>query len=291
MKFIILICLFPIFIFFFIFIYTWFRLRSRIYIHTSSNQSLFKKYPLLHKEVTLKTQDGEIIHSWYIPVNKPKAVLILVHGFTDKNGGKSLMLPHADYLIKNGYSVILPDLRSTGKSSGNKVFLGIKEWQDIESAYDYLKSLDENKNVKIGLFGISMGASTAIITVGKTGKGDFIIASVPFSDYDEQFRSEIKKTRLWKLPFFPFLQFAAKIEFGNYTQYNPLKMIVKIHRPIFIIAAKNDQDIDYHQQRNLYLSANEPKSIWTANTQHDVYDERPQEFQEKILSFLNSLSE
>lgn len=274
------------FIFIIIFIYTWSLFRKRIYIHTTSNQSLIKKYPLPHQEVELKTSDYVKINAWYMPVKNAKAVIILIHGFTDKNGGKALMLPHADYLVKNGYSVFLPDLRSNGESDGNKAYLGTREWKDIEASYNYLKSLKENKNLKIGYFGISMGAVTAIITSGQTGKGDFVITSVPFSSYDDQFKFEISKMGLWKPLFFPMLQLVATIELGNYSQYDPAKMIVKIHKPVLIIVGKNDRDIDYHQGEYLYSIANNPKYYWLVNTQHDVHLEQPQQFQDKVLDFL-----
>jgi hypothetical protein len=269
-----------------ILMYTWARFRERIYIHTSSNQTLINKYPIKHQEVTLTTSDGIKVNSWYIPVKDAKAVVILIHGFTDKNGGKALMLAHADYLVKNGYSVFLPDLRVAGDSSGDKTYLGSREWKEVEASYDYLKSLKENQNKKVGLFGISMGAVTTIITSGHTGKGDFIIASVPFSSFDEQFKFELTKTGLWEPLFFPFLKIVAMIEFGNYAQYDPAKMIINIHKPILIIAGKNDQDIDYHQGEYLYSVANKPKYYWLAPTEHDVHLELPQQFQDKILEFL-----
>lgn len=289
MKLLIVFFFIVLLIFIVIFIYTWSLFRKRIYIHTTPNQSLIKKYPLPHQKVELKTSDNIKINAWYIPVKDAKAVVILIHGFTDKNGGKALMLPHADYLVKNGYSVFLPDLRAVGESAGNKAYLGTKEWKDIEASFDYLKSLKENKNLKIGYFGISMGAVTSIVAAGYTGKGDFIIASVPFSSYDEQFKSEITKIGLWEQLFFPFLKLAATIELGNYSQYDPAKMIVKIYKPILIIVGKNDHDIDYHQGEHLYSIANNPKYYWLANTQHDVHLEQPQQFQDKVLKFLSTI--
>lgn len=274
-----------------IFGYTWFRFRQRVYIHTSLNQPLIKKYPLQHKEITYKTEDGETISAWYIPISIPKAIVILIPGFTDKNGGKPLMFPHADYLVKNGYSVLLLDLRSIGASSGNKIYLGIKEWKDVVAGYNYLKALPENKNKKIGYFGISMGAATAIIALGNTQKGDFIIASVPFSSYDKQFEDELKKSHLWTPIFFPFLKIVASIEFGiNYNQYDPIKMVSKIYKPILVFAARNDMDIDYHQTESIYKLANQPKEYWLAETQHDIFDENPSVFEKKVLNFLENLN-
>jgi dipeptidyl aminopeptidase/acylaminoacyl peptidase len=274
-----------------IFLYTWRRFRASIYVHTTANQELIKKYPLEHQDLTFKTADGETISAWYSPVQNAKAVVILIPGFTAKNGAKPLMLPHADYLTKAGYSVLLLDLRSTGDSTGQKVFLGTKEWQDVSVAYDYLAQQPENQGKKIGFFGVSMGAATAIIAAGKTGKGDFVIASVPFARYDEQFAFEVQKTHL-PMPglLLTFLKLAARIEFGNYSQFDPAKLVTQIHKPILIMTGKNDGDIQYTQAADLFALANEPKQYWLAETQHDIYQEKPAEFRSKVLEFLTSIT-
>mgnify|MGYP001583297435 CR=1 FL=1 len=289
MKYLILICLILI-ILTLCFLYTWWKFRQAIYIHADLNQKLIDNYPLDKKSVSFKTSDGEIISAWYMPVINSKAVIILIHGLTDKNGGKALMLPHADYLTKNGYSVLLLDLRSTGESSGSKVYLGTKEWQDAEASFNFLKTLPENKDKKIGFFGISMGAATAIITAGKIQQGDFVIASVPYASFDKLFSFQLAKEHLFVPLFLPLIKFSAAIELGNqYSDFDPEKLISKIKKPILIFAAKNDGDVDYKDAGYLYSLANEPKIIWLADTSHDIHQEKPEEFSKHVLDFLSNL--
>jgi pimeloyl-ACP methyl ester carboxylesterase len=136
-----------------------------------------------------------------------------------------------------------------------------------------------------------MGGATAIITTGKTGKGDFVIASVPYASFDRQFAYQISKEHVPVALLLPFTKLSAAIEFGpSYSDYDPAKLIKNIHVPVFIIAAKEDRDIDYDQEANLYQLANDPKSIWSPDTRHDVHLEKPQEFQNKITTFLESLN-
>ncbi len=168
------------------------------------------------------------------------------------------------------------DLRSVGDSDGNKMDLGIKEWQEIEEAYDYLKAQPENKGKKIGFYGISMGGSTAIITAGHTGKGDFVVAAVPFSSHDSQFVFELEKEGLPVPLALPLLQLTAMVEFG-------------IDVPIMIITARKDRDVSPNEGKILFDLANKPKNLWEADTEHDVFDEKPDEFKEKVLLFLESV--
>lgn len=290
MKYLILICLILIIILTLCFLYTWWKFRQAIYIHADLNQKLIDNFPLDKKSVSFKTSDGEIISAWYMPVINSKAVIILIHGLTDKNGGKALMLPHSDYLTKNGYSVFLLDLRSTGESSGSKVYLGTKEWQDAEASFNFLKTLPENKDKKIGFFGISMGAATAIITAGKTQRGDFVIASVPYASFNKLLSFQLAKEHLFLPLFLPLTKISAVIELGSfYSDFDPEKLISKIKKPVLIIAAKNDGDVDYKDAGYLFSLANKPKYFWSAETTHDVYNEKPEEFRKHVLDFLKNL--
>jgi len=151
----------------------------------NTNLKIIKKY--------LTTSDGLKISSWYIPIKNSKAVIILIHGYKKMNEDKIRLLPHAEYLNSAGYSTILIDLRSFGESEGEKMSLGIQEWKDVEAAYDYVKSLSENKNKKIGFYGKSMGGVTAIITNALTGKGDFVIALTPYADFVSLFNFQLKQ--------------------------------------------------------------------------------------------------
>ncbi len=128
---------------------------------------IYLKNPKLSKDlkfikIDLKTSDGVKISSWYMPIKNPKAVLILVDGYKETNEEKIRMFGHAEYLRKAGYSCILIDLRSFGESEGNKITFGVNEWKEVEAAYDYMRSLTENKNKKIGFLGISMGGVVSI---------------------------------------------------------------------------------------------------------------------------------
>lgn len=150
-----------------------------------------------------------------------------------------------------------------------------------------MKSLPENKNKKIGFFSGSMGAATSIVTAGKSGKGDFVIATVPYANFKTLFAQQLSNE---KLPRFllPFLRIAAVFEFGlRYNTFTPSNYISKINKPIFLMAAKYDEVVNVHDARYLFDLANEPKYFWEADTRHRVFDENPEEFKKQVLNFLD----
>lgn len=268
-----------------LFLYTWQRFNSKIHLHAEVAK---RKLPAGWKTKTIfvTNQDNQKIAYWYFSVPDPKAIVILIHGY-DNPGGKTEMLGHAEYLHNAGYSTVLLDLRAYGESEGNKMTLGINEWKDVEAVYDQIKSLPENKNKKIGFLGVSMGATTALVTAGETRKGDFVIASVPYADFNSLFKFQLRLANLPSSIFYPFMKAAALVEFGlNYEQFTPSTLIKNIKVPVFLISAKRDEMLNSLDAKNLYDIATQPKEYWEANSPHDIFDTYPKEFKQKILSFL-----
>ncbi len=281
-----LIIILPILFIIGIYIYTWYEFRSSLRIHVDlKNPKLSKDLKLIKK--FLKTKDGIRIASWYIPVKDPKATLILIDGYKEQEQDKVRMFNHAEYLKKAGYSTLLIDLRSFGESDGDKVTFGVNEWKEVETAYDYVKTLPENKDKKIGFLGISMGGVISIITKGITGKGDFIIAVAPYANFKSLFDFRLRKKRLPSLLFLPVLQVLAIFELGfNYEYYTATNMVRKVDVPIFIASAKHDKIVNPHDAKYVYDKANTPKEYWQTNTSHGIFKDNPKEFKKTVLSFL-----
>ena len=271
-----------------IFIYTWFQFRSTLKPQKTPKKSVLNKnLKIIRKFLT--TSDGIKISSWYIPVRNSKAIIILIHGYRQINEDKSRLLTHATYLNKAGYSTMLIDLRSFGESEGNKIFLGTREWREAEAAYDYAKSLPENKGKKIGFYGKSMGGVISVIAKAITGKGDFIIAITPYASFKSLFNSQLQQRKYSSQFFLPFMQLAALFELGfDFEKYAPINLIKKINVPIFILGAKYDDVVSKDDAKYLFDNANTPKEFWQASTNHhEIYRANPAKFEKKILGFLS----
>lgn len=273
---------------FLLFFYSYYRLHKNVNRHVDAFGENPADYGLSFETRSYKTTDGVNLVSWYIPKENAKAVIVLVHGFSSTTGGKAWMLGHAKYLFDAGYTVLMPDLRSVGESEGNKITFGIKEYQDVIASYDYAKTQPENQDKPIGIFGISMGGATTIVAAGRSGKGDFIIASVPYKSIDSLFRFQIRRDRLPSL-ILPFIQLSGVFEFGpNYDAHSPEKEIKNIHVPILINSAKNDEVVDSSDATALFELANNPKDYWLSDGRHDAFKDNPIEFKNKVLEFLES---
>lgn len=273
--------------------YSWYRLHKEIHIHATHYEDIPKNSGLNYQDFLVTTTDGIKIRGWYIPVSHPKSFVILLHGRMTKDGGRAMMLSHAQYLHDKGYATLLFDMRGVGESDGNTITLGVNEWKDVVAVYAYAKSLPEAKGKKIGFLGISMGGAVGIIAAGKEQIGDFIIASVPYKSFVSLFAQQVKREKLFpKFIFVWALAIAAFIELGIfYFLLTPIRLIKNIKAPVLLISAKNDGMVNPKDQWELYERANKPKEFWQADASHHVHRELKSEFEEKVLSFLRVYGE
>lgn len=279
-----------IFVFASFFFYSWNRLHKGISRHVPNSSELPSAYNLPFSTHSFTSLDGTKLNGWYIPAVKPKAALVLVHGYTTDTGGKTRILPHAQYLHNAGYSLFLPDLRSFGESDGSKISFGVKEWQDVVASHDFVKQMPELKNKKVGLYGISMGASTVLVAAGRSGKGDFVVASVPYASIDKMFKYQTKMEKLPVALIFPFLKLSAYTEFGlEYDKYSPEKVVGNITVPVLFHGSFKDEMVAPGDASDLFSLAKGKKEFFQTNTHHDAHLESPKKFEEKTLSFLEKI--
>ncbi len=271
-----------------IFGYSWYRLHKEVHIHVPGYKDTPKNNGLDYREFTVTTRDNVKISGWYIPISSPKAFVILLHGRLTKDGGRAMMLSHAQYLYAHGYATLLFDMRGVGESEGNTITLGVDEWKDVEAIYTYVKNLPEAKNKKVGFLGISMGAVVGIIAAGKEKIGDFYIGSVPYKSYVSLFSQQVKREHVFPRTIFSWaLAVAALFELGPlYYLYNPIRLIKRIHAPILLISAKDDDMINPKDPWDLYQQANKPKEFWEADSNHHVHGSLKEDFESRVLNFL-----
>src|SRR5690625_6081059 len=70
----------------------------------------------------------------------------------------------AENLLDRDYRVIMFDFRYAGESEGAMSTVGAKEQLDLLEVVDWVK---ENYDEPVGLYGILMGGSTAILTASQ----------------------------------------------------------------------------------------------------------------------------
>ena len=137
------------------------------------------------KDVYIKSDDGLKLHGMLIEKENPKGIIIEVHGYRSNVQNDLYASCHEYYNM--GYSLLLVDNRTSNKSEGKYITFGIKESRDLINWIKFVNEMYPNK--KIVLAGISMGATTILMSLKNVNKNMnikcILVDSGFISPYDE----------------------------------------------------------------------------------------------------------
>lgn len=239
-------------------------------------------------EVWMKNKDGYNLHAYEIQ-NTSDVWVIAVHGYM---GQASDMAAVGNIYADMGYNVLMPDLRSHGKSEGSAIGMGAWDSDDI---IEWIGKINkEYKNAKIILYGISMGASTVMMTTGKN-LPDNVLAAIEDCGYTsawDEFSYQLDK--LFGLPSFPALDaanFITKIRAGyNLKDADALAAVKKSKTPTLFIHGDADEFVPTRMVYPLYKAeASEKKLLIVKGAMHGgSKDVDPKTYWKTVSDFINT---
>jgi fermentation-respiration switch protein FrsA (DUF1100 family) len=244
------------------------------------------QFDLPAEEVRFTSRDGLTLAGWFIPGSNGAAI-ILAHGY---GHSRAQLLPHADYLWRAGFSVLLFDFRNRGDSEGDTVTIGAKEALDIEGAVDYLEARRDVDPTRIGVQGVSLGAASAILAAAETPQIRGVVAESAFksvsSTIDVSFEHFIG---LPSFPFAPITEFIIGLRLGvDADDVVPANVIGEISpRPVFLIHDIVDDLITSDSGQVLYEAAGEPKELWQVpGAEHTKgWQQAREDYERRALAF------
>jgi pimeloyl-ACP methyl ester carboxylesterase len=110
------------------------------------------------------------------PGAPPKGTIIVIHGYRDE---MEWFTCKARALSRHGYRTVLFDLRGQGSSTGEYLTFGVQEAKDVASLIDALEKRGEIAG-PVGVWGMSYGASTAIMAAALDPRVHAVVAVSPF---------------------------------------------------------------------------------------------------------------
>jgi uncharacterized protein len=158
-------------------------------------------YPLLESQAELVSFPvpglGRRV-GWFIP-GRSESTIILLHGFSCH---RHEMLDHALVLNEAGYSTLLFDFYGRGDSDGDASTLGYYERRDALAAVEYLNHRSDVDMSNVGVLGVSLGASVAIMAAAEAPEIKAVVADSPFETAGRAIEEGF--TRVTGLPCFPY---------------------------------------------------------------------------------------
>ena len=192
------------------------------------------------EEVTILSRDNLKLYGRYYHVKDGAPLDIGFHGYRscclrDFSGGSEISFGRE-------HNLLLVDQRAHGKSEGSSITFGIQERYDCLDWINY--AVDRfGKDVKIMLYGISMGASTVLMAsaldLPKNVKG--IIADCPYSAPKKIIQKVCTEMRVSPALCYPFVAIGAKI-FGSFDleETDALEAVKHSKVPILILHGEAD---------------------------------------------------
>ncbi len=234
---------------------------------------------LRYEEVNFRSIDGIKLNGWFIPNNKTKITIIVMHGYP---ADKANLLEIAEFLARD-FNVFLFDFRSFGKSEGTYTTVGYREKNDLIGALEYLEN--EENITKIGLYGFSLGGAVALMTNHKNVQA--IVTDSAYAKLSHMLKHMYRNFFIFKYP----LAFLTKL-YGvvflkiNIDDINPVDNIQNIRVPILLIHAEKDSQIPVTEAYLLH-SANNKSELWIVeNAEHGMtHLINPKIYKERIIKF------
>ncbi|WP_404354459.1 alpha/beta hydrolase [Exiguobacterium aurantiacum] len=239
-----------------------------------------------YENITIESEDQQELYGWWIPHPTPRATIVFAHGYGKNREQSDLPLKELiPEFHEQGYQFLTFDFRGSGISEGDRVTVGAKEQSDLAAAIAYAK---ERSDGPIVLYGVSMGAATALATADETDVAA-VIADSPFSDLRGYLETNLP---VWSdLPNFPFTPVIMTVTpwFTGLDAdvVKPIDDMAQIEAPVLLIHSQGDDAIPVSESEQLAV-AGEDVELWVTENDGHVQSHRSfqTEYRQTVFEFL-----
>ena len=230
---------------------------------------------ILQYSVNIKTRDGISIKGFFIPGKEAQGrTVVFCH---EIGAGAASYQKYAAYLVEKGFNLFTFDFRGHGLS-GNRQGYEPRQWvtscemNDLNAVLDYLKTRRDVDQNRVGLFGISKGAGTALIIAGKKKNIKAVVSDGGFStrmtlvDYMRKWTSiylpvdTLPTSIYWLIEVWSLWVLSRRIKCHFPKLERAIPRLDQI--PILMIHGKKDNYINPKQAERIYARVRGPKEIW-----------------------------
>ena len=245
-----------------------------------------------YEDLFIESFDGIKLHAKYYEAKKGEPIEILFHGYRgsanrDMNAAIKRALDH-------GRNVLAVDHRAGGKSDGTTITFGVNESRDCLKWVDYaINNID--KNAKIVLLGVSMGAATVLMASGMDLPKN-VVAVVADCGYTSAKEMRIATVRDMHLPaklLYPFIKLGGKL-YGHFDieELTPLQLMPNSTVPTIFFHGDNDEFVPHDMSKKNFdaCGAKNKKFVTIEGAGHaTAYLTDTEKYTKELLDFINPL--
>lgn len=251
-------------------------------------------FDLPFRNIEFTPRDSDLVlRGWHIAKPENSDTIIFVHGLGgDRSSADALGIGSS--LWRNGFNLLLFDLRAHGTSDGRRISGGYFEKSDLLGAVDYVQTLSQREG-RIGVIGFSMGAATAILGAAEETDILGLVADASFADISDLISQEV--ARATPVPesivpiFNPGIRITANLLYGiKLGETVPEDAVSKIGYPILLIHGMNDTRILVEHSIRIRKAAPDGSKLWKVDNVPHVaaFDTYPEEYTKRVVEYYKS---
>lgn len=227
---------------------------------------------LTYEEVRLKTDDGVVLHGWYVPGEKSAPLILFFHG---NAGNISHRLDNLRLFRRLGAAVLIFDYRGYGRSGGKADEEGL--YRDGRAALAWLKKRGW-KTSRVVYFGRSLGAGPAVQLALEDPPAGLVLES-PIPSVASMGRHHYPG--LYQL-----------IGWLVSARFDVLEKIGRVGVPLLVFQGENDFIVTPEMGRQVFERARDPKTFFLipGAGHNDTYNTGGKPYWEAWRSFLGRIS-
>jgi fermentation-respiration switch protein FrsA (DUF1100 family) len=242
------------------------------------------------EDLWIRTAGGLRLHAYYLAAEaapEPPGTAILAHGYN----GDGLQLDAFARMFRHsfGMNVLLPEARGYGKSEGRYIGFG---WHERLDMLDWMALLKERGEDRIVLYGISMGASTVLMTSGEAVPAELklIIADCGYTSVMDELNWQLKRS--YHISFPPLIRSLSRLTEKKagyrFEDASALEQVKKSRTPTLFIHGEADTFVPFDMCGRLYRACAAEKELYTVpGAEHGLaYDTDRGEYERRIALFL-----
>ena len=192
------------------------------------------------REVSITSFDGLKLYGKYYEYKKGAPIELMMHGY--RGTAERDLCGGIQRCFSLGRSCLIIDQRGAGKSEGHVISFGIREHRDCLDWVDFIIN-NIDKNAKIILCGISMGAATVLTAAGKETPENVVgvLADCGYTSAKEIIQIVIRKMGLPAKLLYPFVRLGARV-FGGFKleETSPIEAMRVTRLPVIFFHGESD---------------------------------------------------
>lgn len=207
-----------------------------------------------HADVSITSFDGLTLHGKYYECEKGAPIEILFHGYRGSAERDLCGGVHRCFAI--GHNALIVDQRTAGSSEGHVITFGAKESRDCLAWVDFvIQKID--KNARIILTGISMGAATVMLAASMELPSNVIgvLADCGYTSTKAIIRKVIRDMKLPAKLLYPLVRLGARL-FGGFDPEadSPIESMKRCRLPIIFFHGDTDDFVPCSMSEENYTA-------------------------------------